>query len=86
MPRKRTRKPKPPSMEGMVEVNNYNRKKLEKKYGIEIPKDVSYILPPKSLQEPEFWDIYPPSCKNTAQDDLLEEVMEELFRYAPEDS
>lgn len=54
------KKSKEPKMDEMILVTPSNRRTLEKRYGIEIPKDVEYILPPALLEElmqtPEAWE------------------------------
>jgi hypothetical protein len=54
------KKHRDPKMEDMILVTPKNRRTLEKRYGIEIPNDVEYILPPAILEElmetPEAWE------------------------------
>jgi hypothetical protein len=56
----RKTKKKPPSMPRfMLEITDSNRKRMEKKYGMEIPVDVDYIVPAETItHDPSFWEQY----------------------------
>ena len=43
----------------MVKVTSQNRKRLESRYGIDIPPDVEYIVPPDIVadEDSDFWDM-----------------------------
>lgn len=58
-PKKNKERNYKPKLKTMVEVTPKNRKKLESRYGISIPDDVRYIVPPDKMLDEEFWDDRP---------------------------
>lgn len=66
--------------EFMLPVNNYNRKKLEAKYGIEIPVDVTYIIPPTALSDVRFWNQDLPERAVDNDEELLDWIQREYIR------
>lgn len=78
-----------PLNEFMIPVTNYNKKKLEKKHGITIPDDVTFIIPPDVIySDTRFWDAanQHPAPEPHSTEEVLEIVSEEVWLVVEEKS